>query len=285
MKRVLVTGAAGLIGTAVVDHLLSTGVAVTGLVLEPAEDLPCDRVVVGDATDPAAVATALRDADAVIHLAAIPSPLRDPPEVVFGRNTLATFTVLNEAGEAGIERLALASSYAVCGLPFGVRPQRFPYLPIDTAMPLQITDAYALSKRTDEETAAMAHRRFGMTVVALRLPFVGRADERLGEVAKAFIDHPERGANDVWSYLDARDAARALVASLNPARPGVHTVLVAAEETLAPYPTESLLARYHRGVPHRPFPGRVVPIDLTPARELLNFTAIHPFPVAERPLP
>ena len=284
MRRVLVTGAAGLIGSATVSHLTAAGVAVTGLVLEPAA-LPCDRIVVGDATDPKTVADALCDADAVIHLAAIPSPLRDPAEVVFGRNTLATFTVLDQAGRAGIERIAYASSYAICGLPFGVRPQRMPYLPIDTALPLQITDAYALSKRTDEETAAMIHRRYGTTVVGLRLPFVGTVGDRLPSVAQEWADNPEKGANDVWSYLDARDAAAALTAALTPAEEGNHTVYVAAPETLSPYPTESLVARYHPGVPHPPFEGRAVPIDLTGARALLDFTATHPFPVTARPLP
>ncbi|MEV6494109.1 NAD(P)-dependent oxidoreductase, partial [Actinoplanes sp. NPDC051633] len=81
------------------------------------------------------------------------------------------------------------------------------------------------------------------------------------------------------SYLDVRDAARAMVAALTPASPGCHTVYVAAPETLAPYPTEDLLARHHPDVPHPPFLGRTVPIDLTGARTLLGFSAKHPFPV------
>ena len=215
----------------------------------PGRELPADRVIVGDATDPVVVAGALRDADAVIHLAAIPTPLSDPGEKVFAVNTLATFTVLDRAGRAGIRRAVIASSYAICGLPFAARPLTMPYLPIDTALPLQITDPYALSKRVDEETAAMAHRRYGMTVVALRLPFVGTADDRLPWGARRYAEDPGSGAADVWSYLDVRDAARALLASLDPARPGNHVVYVAAPETLSPYPTEQLLGRFHSGVP------------------------------------
>lgn len=283
--RVLVTGAAGLIGSATLELLAARGIAATALVQDPpGRELPADRVVVGDAADPAAVVRALTDVDAVIHLAAIPSPLKDPAERVFATNTLATFTVLDQAGVAGIGRVALASSYAICGLPFAVRPLRMPYLPIDTALPLQITDAYALSKRVDEETAAMAHRRYGMTVVAVRLPFVGTADDRLPDAARRYADDPSSGAADVWSYLDARDAARAMVASLEPARPGNHVVYVAAPETIAPYPTEALLDRFHPGVPRPAFPGRTVPIDLVPAVDLLGFTAAHHWPVDEREL-
>lgn len=278
--RVLVTGAAGLIGTAVLDLLSASGVPATALVLEPPGDLNADRVLVGDARDPGLVADALRGADAVIHLAAIPHPNADPAEEVFGRNTLATFTVLDHAGRAGITRAAIASSYAVCGLPFARRPLRMPYLPIDAALPLQITDPYALSKKADEATADMIHRRYDMNVVALRLPFVGTPEKRLAEMADRYARDPASGAADVWSYLDARDAARALVAALTPARPGAHVVYVAATETLAPQPTEWLLETFHPGVPRKPFPGRTVPIDLDPARDLLRFTPRFRYEVA-----
>src|SRR6059036_226695 len=100
--RVLVTGAAGLVGTAVLDLLARRGVPVTALILEPVAEIRADRVVTGEAGDPAVVADALRDATSVIHLAAIPNPDHDPGDVVFGRNTGATFAVLDQAGQAGI---------------------------------------------------------------------------------------------------------------------------------------------------------------------------------------
>lgn len=277
--RVLVTGAAGLVGSAVVRHLAERGVPVTALVLEPATDLAADRVVVGDARDPDVVDDALRDADAVIHLAAIPTPNTDPPEVVFGLNTQATFTVLDHAGRAGIGRMAYASSYAICGLPFARIPLRLPYLPMDADFPLQVTDAYALSKRVDETTAEMIALRYGATLVGLRMPFIGTPDDRLPKMAAQHRDDPIRGAADVWSYLDARDAARALVAGLNPSRPGNHVIYVAAPRTLAPQPTEWLLEQFHPGVPRPHFAGRSVPIDLEPARDLLGFTATYPYEV------
>nr|WP_296070977.1 NAD(P)-dependent oxidoreductase [uncultured Actinoplanes sp.] len=277
--RVLVTGAAGLVGSAVLDLLAAERITATALVLDPAPSLPVDRVVVGDACDVAVVDEALRDADAVIHLAAIPRPGNDPAEEVFGRNTRATFTVLDLAGRAGVRAAAIASSYAICGLPFARRPLAMPYLPIDVHLPLQITDPYALAKRTDEATADMIHRRYGMSVVALRLPFLGTAEGGLAEMAARYARDPSRGTADVWSYLDVRDAARALLASLTPAVHGNHVVYVAAAETLAPHPTEWLLDTYHPGVPRPRFAGRSVPIDLAPARDLLSFAAEYPFEV------
>ncbi|MCM4078992.1 NAD-dependent epimerase/dehydratase family protein [Paractinoplanes hotanensis] len=277
--HVLVTGAAGLIGAAVLDLLTADGVTTTALVLEPS-DTRAGRTLVGDARDVALVDDALDDCDAVIHLAAIPQPGHHPDEVVFGHNTLATFTVLDRAGRRGIRNAVIASSYAIGGLPFARRPLHMPYLPVDAALPLQITDPYALSKRTDEATADMIHRQYGTTVVALRLPFVGAADDRLGPMAELFAQDPGRGAADVWSYLDVRDAARALVMASQPALPGNHVLYVAAPDTLAPQPTEWLLDKFHPGVPRPAFPGRAVPIDLRPARELLGFTAAYEFPVA-----
>jgi nucleoside-diphosphate-sugar epimerase len=278
-QRVLVTGAAGLVGTAVLDLLAAREIPVTALVLDHAP-VDADRIVTGDARDVAVVDDALREVTDVIHLAAIPDPIRDPAEVVFGQNTLATFTVLDRAGRAGVTRAAIASSYAICGLPFGKGRPRMPYLPIDVRLPLQIADPYALSKQVDEATAAMINRRYAMSVVALRLPFIGTADGRLATTAAHFVDHPEHGAADVWSYLDARDAASALVAALRPATPGLHVVYAAAPETLAPQPTEWLLDKFHPDVPRPSFPGRTVPIDLSPAKELLGFEAAFPFPVA-----
>jgi nucleoside-diphosphate-sugar epimerase len=280
MQRVLVTGAAGMIGSAVLDLLAARGIAATALILEPSDQaLPADRIILGDARDPGVVTRALAGVDAVVHLAAIPSPDHNPDEALFAHNTQTTFTVLDRAGAAGIRRAAIASSYAICGLPFARRPLRMPYLPIDTGLPLQITDPYALSKQADEDTAAMISLQYGMTVVALRLPFIGTPDDRLPATAKRYADEPESGAAEVWSYLDARDAARALLAALDPAEPGCHIVYVAAPETLAPYPTQDLVDRFLPGVPHPDFPGRSVPIDLAPARELLGFAAEHLWPV------
>ena len=276
MPRVLVTGAGGMIGRAAVDHLLASGVPVTALSNVPLESDGA-RVVIGDARDPGVVAGALDDVDAVIHLAAIPSPLSDPAELVFALNTQATFTVLDQAGQAGVRRVALASSYAICGLPFAPHRLTMPYLPIDAALPLQIHDAYALSKRVDEETAAMMRRRYDLTVVALRFPFVGSPSDRLASTARRYADDPRTGANDVWSYLDNRDAGRAMVAALTPASPGCHVIYVAAPTTLVPYPTDDLLAQFHPDTPRPPFPGRTVPIDLAPARDLIGFTARHIF--------
>ncbi|MFI6759889.1 NAD-dependent epimerase/dehydratase family protein [Micromonospora sp. NPDC050417] len=285
-RRVLVTGAAGLIGRAMLTFLTARGVPATALVLEKTDDLAADRVVVGDAGDPETVRSALAGVDGVVHLAAIPAPTLDTPQAVFTRNTRATFAVLEEAGQAGVRRAVIASSFSVTGLPWSQVDLHPAYVPVDEGLPLQVTDAYALAKQADEATAEMMVRRHGGTVVALRLPFVGQRDDRLARRAAEFARNPESGARELWSYLDVRDAARACWLGLTRPGPGAHVVFVAADDILAPFPTAELLDRYHPDVPRRAdLPGRCSAIDTRAALELLGFQPEHRFAPDPTPLP
>jgi nucleoside-diphosphate-sugar epimerase len=284
--RILVTGAAGRLGRSVLEYFAAAGTPVTALSLEPAGDLLADRVVVGDARDVDVVSRALAQVSAVVHLAAIPSPHLGSAEQVFCGNTGATFTVLSQAAQAGVRRAVIASSHCATGLPFAPVFRDPAYLPIDERLPPYAADAYALSKQVDEATAAMMWYRHGLSVVALRFPFLGDARDTLPKQAEVMTDDPGQGAADVWSYLDFRDAARACALGLTRPGPGCHVVTLAAPTTIAPYPTEALLDRWFPRVPRRTlFPGRTVPMDLSRAAQLLGFTAAHIFPVKERELP
>ncbi len=283
-ERVLVTGAAGLLGRAVLDALAGLGVPVTALDRADPGDLPADRVVVGDAGDPAVVRRALADVDAVVHLAAIPAPTLDTPLAVFGGNTRATFVVLHFAALAGVRRAVVASSMSVLGLAWAQVPLRPLYLPVDLRHPLQVSDPYALSKQADEATAAMIARRHGLAVTALRFPFLG-GTSRLARRAAEFDADPASGAPELWAYLHVDDAAAACLLGLTVPPAGSHVLFVAAPDTLAPYPTEDLLAAFLPAVPLRArFPGRTVPVALEPAQRLLGFTAARSLPLGSRPL-
>ena len=282
-SRVLVTGAAGRLGSAVLRVLAAQGAAVVGL--DRADPGGTETFFTGSASDVDLVARAMAGVDTVIHLAAIPRPTLGAPEEVFVNNVAATFVVLDQAARAGVRRAVIASSLSITGLPFSPRPAVPDYVPVDEAMPLQVGDPYALSKQADEATAGMVARRDGMAVVALRFPMLGEPEFLAAEAEKQRAD-PGFAADSLWAYLDMRDAATACWLGVTAPVTGVHPLYLAAPETLSPYPTEDLVARYLTGAEVRaPLPGRTVPIDTSAARSLLGFEAAHHFEINPAELP
>ena len=284
-RRVLVTGAEGRIGRATCAHLTALGASVTAFSL-PGDEAPsvaADRVLHGDTRDDADVVAALEGVELVVHLAAIPSPDLAEWTAVFSTNVVSTFTVLARAAEHGVSRAVIASSINAYGGPYNSHPVLPAYFPLDERLPADLDDPYSLSKFTDEHTAGMVSRHWGLPVTALRFPMTA-AQEDLREHARRTAADPSSGVREAWSYLDVRDAARAVELSLLSGHAGAHAVFVAADTTCLATPTEDLLDRHGGTVPRlRRFVGREVPIDLTVARTLLGFQAAYPLPLENPP--
>jgi nucleoside-diphosphate-sugar epimerase len=273
-RRVLVTGAQGRIGSAVVEHLAGLGARVIGV------DTPDV-----DTSDAGAVAAIMDGVELVVHLAAIPHPDAAPWREVFADNVVSTFNVLSAAGEAGVSRAVIASSINATGIPMNSHHVLPAYYPFDERLPRDLDDPYSLSKAVDEQTAGMVARHWGTSVVAIRFPLTA-AHQDLVEHAGNAGEDPAEGVRTGWTYLDLRDAARVAELALTRPLTGAQTIFVAADETLAPYPTEDLLDRFAPAVPRLTrFAGREVPADLTRARSLLGFRARHSLPLDTRPLP
>lgn len=286
MSAVVVTGAAGMLGRVVVAELEAGGRRVVRL-LRREDELATGEMtqptVLGDATDISVVSQACEIAHrlagggdiGVVHLAAMPSPGVRPQDRVFPNNTAATYAVLEAAGRAGLRRAVIASSISALGFAFGRADLRPEFVPVDETHPTYAEDAYALSKVTDEATAHMMQRRWGMDVIALRLPFVGhgqRLDRRLAEAAA----DPGALRGDLWGWLHTADAARAFRLALEASTSGAHVVTVAAPDTVSEIPTPELLARYLPEVPVRaPLEGFSTVLDCHRAASLLGFTAEH----------
>ncbi len=276
-RRVLVTGADGLIGRATTDHLRRRGWQVTALSRHWGGPLDAERLLTGDAGDQELVAEAVADVDAVVHLAAIPHPSLGSPRAVFTNNTAATFTVLSEAGAAGISRVVTASSINAFGVPMNHHEVTPAYFPLDEESPVAHDDAYSLSKWVDEQTGRMVHSRWGTDVVAIRFPLVRdhatlcrRAAEPPGE------EELGRLGREGWAYLDLRDAVAVIEAGLTVPFTGAHVVLAAADDVLFDVPTAELLRRHAPTVPcRRDFPGHKGLIDLQRAHDLLGWQPQH----------
>ena len=202
--RVLVTGAAGFIGSHIASMVREAGHEVRGLdSLTPAvhngrpSDVACD-LVEGDVRDPAAVDEALTGVDAVCHQAAMVGlgvDLSDLP-MYSDVNVTGTAVLLEAMGRRGIGRLVFASSMVVygegaydCTLHGRVRP--LPRDPGDLAAglfeprcpvcgsslvtttvgedaPLDPRNAYAASKVAQEHLAASWARLTGGVAIGLR---------------------------------------------------------------------------------------------------------------------
>ncbi|GAA2001070.1 NAD-dependent epimerase/dehydratase family protein [Microbacterium ulmi] len=286
MQRVLVTGAAGRIGTVACALLAEHGARVTALSdVAPPAGFPADRVVVGDTRSEADVAAALEGADLVVHLAARPHRTAGTPYEVYTTNVVSTFNVLAQAAGRGIRRAVVAGSINAYGLPQNDHDLIPAYFPIDEHIPRDISDWYSLSKHNDESASRMVWRHWGMDVVTLRFPHVNSA-AALAQVAQTHADDPRSGLREAWSYLDTRDAARAIALGLIASTTGAHALFLAARTTSAPYRTEDLLDVFAPDAPRlRRFPGREVPMDLVPSQVLLGFEAHHELELPTLDLP
>lgn len=281
----LVTGAAGRIGSVATRHLSEQGALVTALTNVEDDALKADRIVVGDTRSEADVARALEGVDAVVHLAALPHPSAGTPYDVYSINVVSTFNVLAQAGALGIQRAVVASSINAFGVPFNPADIRPAYYPLDEKIPSDVADPYSLSKQNDENTCRMAWRRWGIDVVAFRFPHVN-SPEALRRQSEWLTEDPAAGVREGWACLDTRDAAYAIELGLTASLSGAHTFFVAAGTTNTPYETEALLDAFAPGVPRlRRFVGREVPIDLTAARTVLGFQARHELDLPTLDLP
>jgi nucleoside-diphosphate-sugar epimerase len=160
--RITVAGGSGYVGSLILPGLGAAGHEVC--VLDPVAPRGDVGWVCGSAADPAALETALRGADAVVHAAMGPSA-SDDPVTVFSVLTASVFTTLEAARLAGVTRAVLVSSLSV----FANSPVRLPDRDIDETSTPDAFDAYGMSKRLAEVVGQAAAETHGMTVTALRI--------------------------------------------------------------------------------------------------------------------
>jgi NADH dehydrogenase len=107
----LLTGASGLVGTAVRRRLLAAGIPIRCLVRDPrrlGDDRVRVQIALGDLADPPSFRNALRGVDTVVHLAAT---IRDQPQgSIEELNGIATWRLVDAAQRAGAERFVFFSA-------------------------------------------------------------------------------------------------------------------------------------------------------------------------------
>ena len=172
--RVLVTGAAGFIGSNLAGELLRRGHAVTGLDnlsqgtllnLAEFESHPELVFVEGDVRDAATVERAAADCDAIVHLAAYKIPRYGDAYDTLMINAIGSEVVARVAAERGVKLVAASTSDV-----YGKNPE-IPFRE-DADSVIGSPDvkrwAYAISKMFEEQLLFACHERFGIDVVLIR---------------------------------------------------------------------------------------------------------------------
>jgi nucleoside-diphosphate-sugar epimerase len=244
--RVLVTGTRGKVGRALVPALLRAGHEVRAVDLAPPEpDRNVDPRRSGDylqcdLTDAASCYAIVRACDAVVHAAAIPSPVHHPPHVVFRNNVLATFNMIEAAVAAGVPRLVHFSSETVPGFNFAYRPFKPDYLPIDEEHPIRPQDPYAQVKWFGELMCDRVVERADLRCVSVRPSWVqdvASYERNLGPIVR----DPSLAIGNYGSYIDVYDLCEATVRAVESEAPGHEVVYIASPDTVGGHPLRDVV--------------------------------------------
>ncbi|MCG4662740.1 NAD-dependent 4,6-dehydratase LegB [[Clostridium] innocuum] len=176
MKKVLVTGADGFIGSHLTERLLEKGYQVRAFVYYnsfnnwgwldtlPKQKLEKLEIFSGDIRDPNGVREAMKGIDIVFHLAAliaIPFSYHSPDSYV-DTNIKGTLNILQAARDLNIERVLVTSTSEVYGTA--------QYVPIDEKHPYQGQSPYSATKIGADRIAESFYRSFNLPVTIVR-PF------------------------------------------------------------------------------------------------------------------
>ena len=223
MNKVFVTGAAGFIGSNLVDRLLKDGYKVIGWdnlstgrirFLEEALKNPNFTLIQGDNMDVDSLSNAMIGCDTVFHLAAnadVRFGLNHPSKDL-NQNTIATFNVLQAMQNCGIKRIVFSSTGSVYGESDVIpTPENAPF-PIQTSL-------YGASKVAGESLIQAYSEGYGFESYIFR--FVSILGERythghIFDFYKQLLDHPEYlnvlgDGTQRKSYLYVKDCVDAIL--------------------------------------------------------------------------
>ncbi|CBE67994.1 MAG: NAD-dependent epimerase/dehydratase family protein [Candidatus Methylomirabilis oxygeniifera] len=240
--RYFVTGAAGFIGSNLIDRLLLDGHEVVGYdnfstgqpeFLAGAQQSTFFNLVSGDTLDQEYLIRAMKGADFVVHLAAN-ADVRfgmDHPRKDLEHNTIATFNVLEAMRANDIRRIAFSSTGSIYG-----EPDIFP-TPEDAPFPIQ-TSLYGASKLAAEGLIAAYCEGFGFQGYIFR--FVSILGERythghVFDFYKQLRDHPDTlhvlgNGKQRKSYLYVRDCIDAMLLAIEQAQGKINIFNLGTDE-------------------------------------------------------
>jgi nucleoside-diphosphate-sugar epimerase len=276
MTKIAVTGGSGKAGRPVLRHLFELGHQVLNvdLVGAPESNHPEDPIpfLRADVTDFGQALEALSGGDtlpgieAVVHLAAIPSPAHAPANEVWRVNATSTHAVFSAAQRLGLQRVVWASSETTLGLPFDTPPE---YAPVDEKH-IRPETSYALSKVVGEEMARQFHRWSGIPIIGLRLSNVMTRPDY--ERFAGWQDDPHARKWNLWGYVDESHVANSVERALEADIDGADSFIIAAADTVMRRPSRELMAEAYPDVPVADrVSGNDTLLDISRARDILGY--------------
>jgi nucleoside-diphosphate-sugar epimerase len=256
--KVLVTGAAGKLGSEVCAHLLAHGYDLLATDRRHRPGLPM-RLELADLCDDIAVYALLADCDAVVHLGNHPNlHAAASPQRLLSENTAMNANVFRAAVDRGISHIVFASSVqAMIKIENGTRveePYPIPYLPLDGAAPANPgMNFYGLSKEFAERLLQQScAARPELRATSLRFP---------GLVNQAWLDRVAAGGRpaprasfnfgELLAYLTFADGAAFIRGVLERQAPGYHQYYPAQCLNVRGLPLAALVAQHYPHVPLR----------------------------------
>ncbi len=197
--KALVTGATGFVGAAVARALLARGDTVRALARRGSDRTNVQglalEVVEGDLTDPASLHAALRDCEALFHVAADYRLGAPDPSQLYRANVDGTRNILDAARAAGVRRVVYTSSVATVGIPRDGSPGVE-----STPVALEnMIGHYKRSKFLAEEVArAAAHDGMDVVIASPSTP-VGPGDVKPTPTGQLVLD---AAAGRMPAYVD-----------------------------------------------------------------------------------
>jgi uronate dehydrogenase len=199
-KRILITGAAGRLGSELRKGLAPMAERIRLADRKPFEDLaPNEEEAVFDLCDMDATVGATTDCDAIVHFGG--ASLESPWQAILDSNIRGSYHIYEGARKHGTKRVIYASSVHAIGY-HEVEAH------IGVGAPVRPDSLYGVSKNFVESLSRLYWDKFGIESVCLRIfsSFPEPTDRRM-----------------LWSYLSFADCVRLVVASLTAPRVG-HTI-------------------------------------------------------------
>jgi dihydroflavonol-4-reductase len=271
--RTLITGATGLVGSAVARKLVAEGFPVRALVRSNSPRSQLDGVdlelVAGDMRDAESVRRAMAGVRYVFHVAADYRLWARDPNEIFAANVDGTRIIMQEAKRAGVERVVYTSSVATLGL-------RADGSPADETIPLSVDEGigpYKRSKIAAERLveAMVADDRLPAVIVNPSTP-IGPRDVKPTPTGRIIV---EAARGRVPGFLDTGlnlvhvdDVAEGHIAALKRGVIGERYILGGEDVLLA-----DMLAEIARRVGRRPPRLRLHPAMVIPVAYIAEATA------------